>query len=279
MKSSSQWGKQFSESSSEAARIYDKTLVPAMFVPWANFLVKTVNVFPGETVMDVACGTGSVTRTAAVVSGADGAVTGYDHSAAMLDIAKAKSPVSGSAIIDYHLASAEDLPAEDESCDVALCQQGLQFFEDRSAALSEMRRALRPGGRIGIAVWAELSACPASAALGAAIRQVCGDQVADCYVDEPWGLNSPGEIMQLLRGAGFSHVRVAPHVLPFTLLGGPDEFYLSLFASGIASRLHAMSDGERDELRKAVGVHLAPMVRDGVLHSETTVNLALGAAD
>jgi hypothetical protein len=85
--------------------------------------------------------------------------------------------------------------------------------------------------------------------------------------------------MQLLKGAGFGRIRVAPHILPFTLPGGPDEFYLSLFASGIASRLHAMSASERDELRKAVGVHLAPMVRDGVLRSETTVNLALGAAD
>jgi ubiquinone/menaquinone biosynthesis C-methylase UbiE len=185
MKSSSQWGKQFRESSPEAARIYEKILVPAMFAPWANFLVKTVNVFPGQTVMDVACGTGSVARTAAVVSGADGAVAGYDHSASMLEIAKAKRSVSGGATIDYHLASAENLPVADESCDVALCQQGLQFFENRTAALSEMRRALRPGGRVGIAVWAELSACPASAALGAAIRQACGDEVADCYVNEP----------------------------------------------------------------------------------------------
>jgi ubiquinone/menaquinone biosynthesis C-methylase UbiE len=67
-----------------------------------------------------------------------------------------------SAMDVYAEVMVDGLPVAHVSFDVATCQQGLQFFPDQLAALAEMRRALRPGGRIGVAVWKRVEECPLS---------------------------------------------------------------------------------------------------------------------
>jgi ubiquinone/menaquinone biosynthesis C-methylase UbiE len=96
-----------------------------------------------------------VARAAARRAGGEGHVVATDVSGAMLARSAAAGASRGAAPIEYREASADALPFEDGSFDVVLCQQGLQFFPARAAALGEMRRILRPGGGVGIAVWAE----------------------------------------------------------------------------------------------------------------------------
>ncbi len=91
------------------------------------------------------------------------------------------------AAVEY-LEAPDRLPVPDASFDVVACQQGLQFFPDRPAALAEMRRPLRTGGRIGVAVWKRIEESPPFAVLAEAIRQVAGDTLADRYAGGPWGL-------------------------------------------------------------------------------------------
>jgi len=88
----------------------------------------------------------------------------------MLAIAVGRGPVVNGAAIDYLEAPADRLPVPDGSFDVATCQQGLQFFPDRLAALDEIHRALRAGGRIGIAVGKRIAECPPFEVLAEAIR-------------------------------------------------------------------------------------------------------------
>ena len=133
-------------------QVYDDVLVPRLFVPWAQVLLDALDPQPGEAVLDVACGPGSVTRLAAERVGTSGRVTGCDLSPAMLELARAKPVDAAAAPIEYLEAAADDLPVPEENFDFALCQQGLQFFPDRAAALLELHRALRPHGRLGVAV-------------------------------------------------------------------------------------------------------------------------------
>ena len=133
---------------------YERLLVPVVFEPWAEVLLDSVTVAPGSRVLDVACGTGAVTRAAARRVGEGGAVVASDVSAVMLARAASVGASAGAAPIEYREGSADALPVDDGWCDVVLCQQGLQFFPARAAAVSEMRRVLRPGGAAGIAVWA-----------------------------------------------------------------------------------------------------------------------------
>ena len=122
---------------------YEHYFVPAIGAPLAQDLVELAALRPGERVVDVACGTGVVTRLAAERVG-DAAVAGVDVNPGMLEVARTAAQDTA---IEWHEASADALPLGDARFDVALCQMGLQFFPDRLAALRELRRVLRPGGR------------------------------------------------------------------------------------------------------------------------------------
>lgn len=133
---------------------YERLLVPAVFEPWAELLLDAVVIALGSRVLDVASGTGVVARAAARRAGGDGRLVASDVSGPMLARSGAVGAPDGATPIEYREASADALPFEDGSFDVVLCQQGLQFFPARAAAVGEMRRVLRPGGVAGVAVWA-----------------------------------------------------------------------------------------------------------------------------
>ena len=125
------------------AEHYQRYLEPVLFMPWAHRLVTYAGVKPGDVVLDVAAGTGAVARVAAR---AGGEVTATDSSAHMLEHVPAG--------IRTLVCPATALDLADESVDVVLCQQGLQFMPDPLAALREALRVLRPGGVIAVSVWA-----------------------------------------------------------------------------------------------------------------------------
>lgn len=134
------------------AEAYQAYMVPTMFQPWSEELLERVAPKPGERVLDVACGTGVVARGVAAAVGDDGAVTGLDPSPAMLGVAERIGSPEGAAIT-WVQGRGEELPFSDDTFDIVLCQQGMQFFTDRPAAVREMLRVLVPGGRAGVAVW------------------------------------------------------------------------------------------------------------------------------
>jgi SAM-dependent methyltransferase len=269
------WSAGFATAPRSAMNIYAEVMVPRMFEPWGRELLGEIALEAGEAVLDVACGPGTVARLAAARSGPAGRVTGCDVSPAMLAIAESRGPVAGGAPVDYAETPADRLPVADESFDVATCQQGLQFFPDRLAALAEMRRALRPGGRIGIAVWKRIEECPPFAVLGEAIRTVAGDELADRYAGGPWGLPLADDLRTLLERAGFQGVRVEDRVLPVTFEGGPAQLAATLAAAGVASELEALSPRDKERLLDAITELSRPLMADGALNSQLASHLAI----
>lgn len=136
-----------------AARHYENLLVPALFRQWPTRILDAVGVKPGDSVLDVACGTGVLTRRARQRVGRGSDVVGLDCGLGMLQVASEQMPG-----IDWRLGAAEALPFVDESLDVVVSQFGLMFFSDRQRALEEMVRVLAPGGRFAVAVWGSLQA-------------------------------------------------------------------------------------------------------------------------
>jgi ubiquinone/menaquinone biosynthesis C-methylase UbiE len=131
---------------------YRQFLQPVIFEPWAARLLEYVGLEPGQTVLDVASGTGVVARAAATAVGPTGKVIASDLSPAMLAHVMTGLDPRG-APVETLACSATDLAVPDASIDVALCQQGFPFIPDRAAAAREMLRVLRAGGRMGAAVW------------------------------------------------------------------------------------------------------------------------------
>lgn len=135
------------------AESYRRYLQPHLFDPWAGRLIDYVGLEPGQVVLDVAAGTGAVSRAAASVIGRSGRVIASDISESML-ASVARGAGRDSAAIETLQCSATEIALPDASVDVVFCQQGLPFMPDRVAVAREMYRVLKPGGRVGVAIWA-----------------------------------------------------------------------------------------------------------------------------
>ena len=184
-----------------AAEIYQRELVPAVFGPWGPRVVELAALRPPLRVLDVACGTGLVARLAATAVGVDGRVAALDVNPAMLAVASELPAVEG-APIEWVEGDAQSLPFAEASFDVVCCQLGLQFFPDREGALREMKRVLVPGGRAVVMVWREIDRAPGFAVLAAALgRTISAD--AEALMRAPFALSDPGELSRLLERAGF----------------------------------------------------------------------------
>jgi ubiquinone/menaquinone biosynthesis C-methylase UbiE len=131
----------------ETAEFYETAFVPAFFAQWAPILCQAAGVAPGHRVLDVACGTGIVTRTAADRVTPSGRAVGVDLNDAMLAVARRIRPD-----IEFRRADAARLPFPDESFDAVLSQMALMFFPDRAAAAREMARVTAFGGTVAVLV-------------------------------------------------------------------------------------------------------------------------------
>jgi SAM-dependent methyltransferase len=225
-------------------QVYEELLVPRMFAPLAELLLDEVGVRAGDRALDVACGPGTV-ALAAARRGAS--VTGCDVSREMLDLARRKS--TSVEWVETPAAPLAGIP--DGAYDVATCQQGLQFFPDRIAAVAEMHRALVPGGRVAVSVWADIEQSPAFATLARAVACILGDEVAARFRGGPWGMPDPDELGAVLRQGGFPHVRVVQQELRATF-DTVEQLASVLPLSPVADDVAALDDEARAALLAAV---------------------------
>jgi ubiquinone/menaquinone biosynthesis C-methylase UbiE len=129
--------------------MYEQWLVGPLFRPFAEKIILDLDISPGDSVLDIACGTGIVSRVAKELVGAADRVIGVDISADMLSVARNVAPG-----IEFREGSAAALPLKDgEKFDVVVCHQGFQFFPDRAAAAAQMRRAVKDSGKLAVATW------------------------------------------------------------------------------------------------------------------------------
>jgi ubiquinone/menaquinone biosynthesis C-methylase UbiE len=258
-------------------RAYDEVLVPRLFEPWALLLLDQCDLHRSVAVLDVATGPGTVARLAAKRIEPGGRVVATDISRPMLDVATSKRSLPDAAPINYIESPAAPLAVESAVFDVVLCQQGLQFFPDRVAALGEMRRALRPGGRLAIAVWCRVEDNPIYAALHAALRESVPAALADRLL-APFSWPDPQVIKDTIAAAGFREVCVRRAALPLIFESGIAQATRALSASPLAPSLVALPAATRDELDAAIRARLAPFLREGKVSADMTSNIAVARA-
>ncbi len=254
------------------AGTYDEIYVPRIFIPWARLLLERAALRAAEAVLDVATGPGTVARLAAEQVGPQGRVVGADFSEAMIAIARAKPPSSGAAPIEYLVSPAAPLEVDDEAFDVVTCQQGLQFFPDRAAALKEMYRALKPGGRVVAAVWREIALQPSFAALDAALHECLPADQAGPY-GAPFRWPSAEALEAAFTDQGFRSVSVAQVRHPLTYEGGVEQVIAALAASPIAATIAALDSEAAAQLRSAAVRHLEPLLVGGQVRTQMVSNL------
>ncbi|HEY5869411.1 MAG TPA: methyltransferase domain-containing protein [Candidatus Tectomicrobia bacterium] len=220
----------------DPAETYEHYFGPTIADPWTRVLLAYAAPQPGERALDVACGTGSVARHVAPMVGAEGKVVALDISPAMLAVARTL-PAPAGATITWLEGDATRLALPDDAFDLVLCQQGVQFFPDRAAAVREMRRVLTDGGRVVISVWQALHRHPVYEALLQATARSLG--VALSTVDVSFSLGDAEALRTLLSDAGFQRIALMPRSLMIHL-PSPERF-VQLTVLGAATSIPALA--------------------------------------
>jgi ubiquinone/menaquinone biosynthesis C-methylase UbiE len=241
------------------AEVYEQHLGPAMFIPWSRVLLEHAAPRAGERVLDLACGTGIVARQVAPLVGRKGRVVGVDVSPDMLAVAQSR-PAPGGAPIEWREAEAAATGLPDDAFDVVLCQQGLQFFPDRTTALREVRRVLTPGGRVVLSVWHRLDRHALLDALFRTEARHLGVPLAEVAV--PFCLGDAEELRALLNEAGFERTRVTPRSLDVRF-PTPERFVHLMVHAGAAviSAFRDQDAAARAALIQAVAQEVDPLLQ------------------
>ena len=230
-----------------AAEAYERHLVPALFAPFAERLIERAQPQAGDRVLDVACGTGIVARLA-TTRGASAA--GLDLNASMIEVARATAPS-----LEWITGDATELPFPDGSFDLVLCQAGLQFFPDRTAAVAEMRRVLAPQGGLAILVWRAIEHQPAWLKLAEALDRHAGPE-AGALMRAPFTFSDAAELKQLVGGS----VRIVIETVSFP--SARDMLACQAAASPLAGPIQALSDEAREALAADFEASMRPHADD-----------------
>ena len=252
---------------------YERYFVPTIGVPCARPLLEAARLSPGETVLDVACGTGVAARLAAEEVGPTGMVAGVDMNPGMLEVAR--SSAEGTSI-EWRHGRAENLPVPDGSYDAVLCSCGFQFFADKMAALQEIRRVLIPGGRAVLGTPGPMP--PLFVAFDEVVHDHLGPE-ASKFVTTVFSVHDPAAIRDLVSAAGFPDVGVESRHLTLRL-PPPAEFFWQYVHSTSLSPLAARLDNEAQaSLEREVVDRAEPFTHGGALVMEVDLVLTTARPD
>jgi ubiquinone/menaquinone biosynthesis C-methylase UbiE len=183
---------------------YDRYLAPLFFNPYADDLVGRLAVHDGMRILEVACGTGIVTRRLVAKLGGRGSIVATDLNEAMFANARKGLPGPGDA--KWRHADGTSLPFESRSFDAVVCQFGLMFFPDKAAGAREAFRVLTPGGVYLFNVWDALEHNPVPRLTHETIAAFFPKDPPRFYT-VPFSYHDTAVIESLLRETGFEDVR------------------------------------------------------------------------
>jgi len=189
-------------------RNYHQYLGPVFFHEFADDLAQRVQVMSGMRLLEIACGTGIVTRRLGDRLRGHGSIVATDLNEAMITHGRAQMP-AGNEHVEWQPADATKLPFPDQSFDVLVCQFGLMFFPDKAASIREVFRVLKPGGHYLFSVWDAMARNP----LARIAHETVGRFFpADppLFYSVPCSLHDPAPIREMLAEAGFGQIEVTP---------------------------------------------------------------------
>lgn len=184
---------------------YDKYLGPFLFEPYSLDLVERINDIQLTNVLELACGTGRLTRHLVKVIPSGGRLVASDLNPDMLEVAKGKITDPK---IQWQVLDAQELPFEDNSFDLVICQYGVMFFPDKMKAYAEAYRVLKAGGRFIFNVWDEMAFNPAIEVIHKALQETFGDNAPDFLSKGPYSYFDEEEIAKSIQEAGFTSVQI-----------------------------------------------------------------------
>ncbi len=252
----------FSFGDQTVAAAYDTVLVPILFEPWAAQLVDSFQPWQEKCVLDLATGTGVVANRLLEHVGPTGKVIGADINEEMLNFARQRCAGAPSAH-QFVESPAHPLALPDEIVDVVVCQQGFQFFPDRSAAAIEMFRVLRERGRVIVTTWRPVAECEFIGRICDALESIGETQVSE-LMRVPFDFMPEPELSRHFEAAGFQDVRIMQQQLDLTFPGGVQQAIEATYSTPIGPKLRALADESQRDFRRTLAALLDELSTDSV---------------
>ena len=258
---------------SDAAQMYEKVLVPYWFDHWAKALLDIAKPDIGDTVLDIACGTGVTTRLAKKIVGDKGKVSGLDVNASMLIRARELADGLG---INWIESDVCDNGLNGSHYDIILSQQGYQYFPDKPRALRELYRLLSPGGKLIFSVWD--GQCAYTQAVCDALKKYISPEVADVQRRQR-ETPSRAELEYELVRAGYIDVKVERHELLITIPPAQEFVPLHLACMPIGLEFQKLDETKKQRFIKDVEHAMEKFSEGAHLVYPDAVNVAISSKD
>jgi SAM-dependent methyltransferase len=218
-----------------------------------EWLVDNADPQPGQTVLDIACGTGDLGFIAAERVGDGGKVISTDFSPEMVDVARRAGEARGLKNVEHRVLDAEKMDLEDDSIDVALCRWGYMLMADPATALKETRRVLRDGSPLAFAVWMTPDRNPWAAIPGMTLVQRGHMPPPEPGAPGIFAMGEADRVKQLVTGAGFGEPELQELTVEFHYPDDDDVWDAMVRLAGpLARAAKGLDDEERQATRAAI---------------------------
>jgi SAM-dependent methyltransferase len=230
-----------------------------------EWIVEQVDPQPGQTILDIACGTGDLGFRAAERVGEGGKVLTTDFAPEMVEAARRNGERRGLANVEYRVLDAEQMDLGDESVDAAMCRWGYMLMADPAAALAETRRVLRDGGPLCFVVWQTPDRNAWAAIPGMTLVQRGHMPPPEPGAPGIFAMGEQDRVRELVASAGFGEPRIEE--LTFEWRYGADDLWDTLMrlAGPLAAVIKEQPEGEQQEIRKAIEDAMSDFRQNGDL--------------
>ena len=233
---------------------YDRYLGPVLFEPYAKDLAERIRVPAVGSLLEVACGTGIVTRRLRDRLPPSVKIVATDLNEAMMTFATQKFRSDEN--IEWKPADALDLPFGDGSFDAVVCQFGLMFFPDKQRGVSEAYRVLKPDGQYTFSVWDAIERIDLAKATETVIKQFFPENPPDFY-DIPFSFHEQDKLQSVLMTAGFREITIDVVPFPCVSASARDAAHGLIHGNPVINAINERDPSKAPEIEAALAEKIA----------------------
>jgi len=242
----------------------ERKFIHSATAPVNERMIERLDPKPGDTVLDLAAGTGDTGFMAAAMIGDEGRLISTDFATAMVDAARDVGAELGLENVEHRVLDAERMDLDDSSIDRVLCRFGYMLMADPAAALGETRRVLRDGGRLCFAVWTTPDQNPWAFVPGLVLVERGHIPPPEPGAPGIFAMGDSGRVRELVTGAGFADPEIEQVEIAWPY-EDPDEHWTLTrkLAGPLADAIDGLDEEEREAVRVDVRSRIEPLLADG----------------